>query len=402
MNDMSESPVVQLLAKLIRAKSCSGEEENAVRVMETFFRDNDFDEVHIDRMGSITGVLTGDRPGPTILFDGHLDTVPVQDPSAWKHDPFGAEIENGRMYGRGTSDMKGAVAAFACAAARFKRETGGHFAGKICIAGVVHEECFEGVASREISRIYQPDLVVIGEASELNLKIGQRGRMEIKIETQGIPAHSANPEKGLNAVYSMCRVIEAIRRLPVPESDFLGRGILELTDIRSDPWPGASVVPEKCTVTFDRRLLAGETAESVLAPISALLQSLSEADPSIRARAYTAEGQETCYTGEIISGRRFFPAWEFDREESFIKKVYAALDESPLLHPEISHYSFCTDGSHYAGEAHIPTVGFGPSRESLAHTIDEYVGLSELAAAEDGYARIMRLGQGDAYPCPAF
>ena len=389
---MSEQnqPVITLLTSLIRERSYSGEEAGIVHILESFFKENSFDDCLIDQTGNVIGVIEGDRPGPTLLFDGHIDTVPVEDPAEWTHDPFGAEICGSRLYGRGTSDMKGAVAAMACAAARFKKETGGHFAGRICVAGIVHEECFEGVAARAVSRRLHPDLVVIGEASELNLKIGQRGRMEITVETSGIPAHSSNPEKGLNAVYSMCRVIDALRALPCPESSFLGKGIMELTDIRSDPWPGKSVVPQKCTVTYDRRLLSGETVESVLAPINAELDRLMAEDPAIRARAFVAEGRETCYTGTVIADRRFFPAWEYSADEPFVKKAFEALKSSDKLDPAITHYSFCTNGSHYAGEAHIPTIGFGPSRENLAHTIDEYVELDDLTASEDGYFRLMK------------
>src|SRR5690606_24871004 len=105
--------------------------------------------------------------------------------------------------------------------------------------GVVHEECFEGVAARAISERVKPDYVVIGEASQLNIKIGQRGRGEIIIETFGKPCHSANPEKGINAVYKMAQVIEAIRKLEPTHHDVLGYGILELTDVKSSPYPGA-------------------------------------------------------------------------------------------------------------------------------------------------------------------
>ena len=383
--------LIDFLTKLIRQRSYSGEESGVVGIMKNFFEENGFDEIFIGKTGSIVGIINGNRPGKTVLFDGHIDTVPVQNPAEWKHDPFGAEIdeEEWRMYGRGTSDMKGAVAAACCAAARFKRETGGDFAGRVCVSGVVHEECFEGVASREISGTIRPDLVVIGEASELNLKIGQRGRMEIKVETFGVPAHSSKPENGLNAVYSMCKVISALKKLPVRESDFLGKGIMELTDIRSDPYPGASVVPEHCVVTYDRRLLTGETEESVLAPIREAIDALAKEDPSVWAKVSVAEGRETCYTGEEISGKRFFPAWEFSMQEPFIGKIHLAFMDKMNYNPRLTHYSFCTNGSHYAGEAHIPTIGFGPSKEELAHTIDEYIELGDLVRAEEGYYRIM-------------
>lgn len=159
-----------------------------------------------------------------MLLDGHIDTVPVGDRSAWSHDPFAGEIENGRLYGRGASDMKGAVAAFTAAAGFFAQDRAKDFPGEIWVAGVVQEECFEGVASRAISKAVQPDYVVIGEASRCDLKIGQRGRAEIVVETFGVPAHSANPEKGVNAVYAMCRVIEAVRAADAAGAACAGQG----------------------------------------------------------------------------------------------------------------------------------------------------------------------------------
>ena len=147
--------------------------------------------------------------------------------------------------------MKGAVAGFVTAAAAFAEDTKKDFAGEIYVAGVVHEECFEGVAAREISSFVKPDYVGIGEASQLNIKIGQRGRGEIVLETFGKPCHSANPEKGINAVYKMAKVIEAIRTLEPTHHPVLGDGILELTDLKSAPFLGAVVVPECCRATYD-------------------------------------------------------------------------------------------------------------------------------------------------------
>ncbi|TQW47613.1 M20/M25/M40 family metallo-hydrolase, partial [Clostridioides difficile] len=210
---------------------------------------------------NIVGCIKGNKPGKKILFDGHIDTVPVPDASKWSVPPFEGKIVDGKIYGRGTSDMKGQYTAMMSAVAYFAKDTNRDFAGELYVAGVVHEEIFEGVSAREISKAVQPDYVVIGESSELNLKIGQRGRGEIVVETFGKPAHSANPEKGVNAVYKMANVIQKIQQLVPPTHRVLGDGILVLTDIKSSPYPGASVVPDYCKATFDRRLLVGETRE---------------------------------------------------------------------------------------------------------------------------------------------
>ncbi len=377
MEKAREEQVVALCQDLVRQRSYSGEEKGVVDVLSARMKELGFDEVTVDRYGNIIGCIRGNRPGRKLLFDGHIDTVPVTEEKEWQYPPFAAEIHEGKIYGRGTSDMKGAVAAMTSAAAAFARDTGKNFPGEIYVAGVVHEECFEGVAAREISRQVQPDYVVIGEASQLNIKIGQRGRAEIVIETFGKPCHSANPEKGSNAVYKIAKIIAAIRTLEPTHHPVLGDGILELTDIKSAPYPGASVVPEYCRATYDRRLLVGETKESVLAPVKALLDKMMEEDPQLKVKASYAVGREKCHTGNEIEGERFFPGWLYDKEDDFVQAVYGKLVEKGFT-PEITQYNFCTNGSHYAGEAGIKTFGLGPSRENLAHTVNEYIEIGQL------------------------
>lgn len=388
MNKEREEQVIALCQKLVQQKSYSGEEGGVVSVLSDNMKKMGFDEVTVDKYGNIIGCIKGKRPGKKILFDGHIDTVPVTEETEWIHPPFAAEIHDGKIYGRGTSDMKGAVAAMTCAAASYAKDTEKDFAGEIYVAGVVHEECFEGVAAREISKNVRPDYVVIGEASELNLKIGQRGRAEIVVETFGKPCHSANPEKGINAVYKMAKVIEAIRTLTPTHHPVLGDGILELTDIKSAPYPGASVVPEYCRATYDRRLLVGETKESVLAPINGLLEKMMAEDPQLKVKASYALGKEKCHTGNEIEGERFFPGWLYDKDDEFVQDVYKKLQEKGFT-PVITQYNFCTNGSHYAGEAGIQTFGLGPSKENLAHTLNEYIELDQLTKVTECYYGVM-------------
>lgn len=389
LENKRQEEVIALCQKLIQAKSYSGGEDKVSAAIKEAMTEKGFDEITIDKYGNIIGCVKGKRPGKKILFDGHIDTVPVTDETVWEYPPFGAEIHDGKIYGRGTSDMKGSVAAFICAAANYAEDTGRDFPGEIYVAGVVHEECFEGVAAREISSFVKPDYVVIGEASQLNLKIGQRGRAEIVVETFGKPCHSANPEKGINSVYKMAKVIEAIRTLEPTHHPVLGDGILELTDIKSSPYPGASVVPEYCRATYDRRLLVGETKESVLAPIHELLDKLMAEDPELKVKASYAVGKEMCYTGNQIEGERFFPGWLYDEDADFVQAVYGQLKDMGF-DPTITQYNFCTNGSHYAGEAGIKTIGLGPSKENLAHTVNEYIEIDQLCKVTECYYGTMK------------
>lgn len=384
-----EEKLVAFCQKMIQAKSYSGHEDKVVEEMKQFCDQEGFTDVHVDKYGNCICHIKGKQPGPKILFDGHMDTVPVPDESAWEHDPFGAEIIDGKMYGRGTSDMKGALSSMMAAAIYYAKDCDYNFPGDIYVAGVVHEECFEGVAAREISAYVKPDYVVIGEASQLNIKIGQRGRGELKVETFGVPAHSANPEKGVNAVYKMCKVIEAIQGLKPTNHPVLGDGILELVDIKSSPYPGASVVPDYCRATYDRRLLVGETKESVLAPIQELLDQMMKEDSGLKAKVSFVEMEEECYTGNKISSERFFPGWLYDENEPFVQDVYKEM-KALGLNPTITNYNFCTNGSHYAGEAGIKALGIGPSKENLAHTINEYIEIEQLVKVTESYYGVMK------------
>ncbi len=383
-----EAKLIKLCQELIQNPSNSGEEKGVAEAVKKNMLNMGFDKVHIDKYGNVIGCIVGKQPGKKILFDGHIDTVPVPNREKWTQDPYAGDIVDGKIYGRGTSDMKGQTSAFISACAFFAEDCNKDFAGEIYCAGVVHEEIFEGIAAREISAYVKPDYVVIGESSELNLKIGQRGRGEVVIETFGKPAHSANPHKGINSVYKMAAVIQEINKITPPETE-LGKGILELTDIKSSPYPGASVVPEYCRATYDRRLLVGETKEMVLAPIQEVLDRMMKEDDKLKAKVSFAIGRETCYTGEIIEGERFFPGWHYEESDEFVQAAYKGLKEAGI-NPEVTQYSFCTNGSHYAGEAKIKTIGFGPSKENLAHTIDEHIEIEQLCIGAKGYYGILK------------
>jgi putative selenium metabolism hydrolase len=388
LNQKWKDSLIALCCGMVRIPSLSGNEKHVADFIEQSMKDLGFDSTERDEFGNISGRITFGEGGRKILFEGHMDHVEVADPSKWTHDPFGAEIDNGRIYGRATTDMKGNLAAAIMAAARAKKDISG-LNGEVIVSGSVFEELFEGVAAEFLGKRWNPDCVVIGEPSSLTLKRGQRGRAEVVVETYGKPAHSSNPELGLNAVKTMLPLLSSIEKSFLPESHpILGKGILELTDIISSPYPGASVVPEKCRVTFDRRLLVDETEESVIAPLKEILSSSKDADSNLDAFVSFAEEKGVCYTGRTFTAKRFAPGWLFPEDNWFVALVKKGL-QSVDLQADVSHYAFCTNGSYYAGKAGIPTIGFGGSLESLAHVIDEYIEIDQLEKACKGYMGII-------------
>ena len=242
---------VDLASKLISIPSVTGSEADIASYIYSLLAELGFRTEHT-KAGSVVGIIDGGEPGPTIVLDGHIDTVAVDNLAEWNTNPFKGTAVADKLYGRGASDMKGAVAAMITAASSF---IGKKFKGKIIVACIVEEERFEGIASREITECYKPDYVVIGESTGLKLNIGQRGRAEVVLESFGRSCHSSNPEKGINAILLMKRVLDVIERIPIHHQNPLGYGILAITDIISSPYPGVSVIPDYAKATFDRRVL---------------------------------------------------------------------------------------------------------------------------------------------------
>ena len=394
LSEKRKDDLVGFCREIIRIPSPSGREARVAEVIEKTMKQSGFDEVSVDRYGNVVGKIVLGKGGRKILLEGHMDHVDVSDPARWTQDPFGGDLVDGKIFGRGTTDMKGNLAAMIKAASFIKEDLSGELNGEIFVGGCVHEECFEGVASEEIAKNYKPDCVVIGEPSGLTLKRGQRGRAEVLLETFGKNAHSSNPSVGINAIKKMMKAILAIENGFTPKKHpVLGEGILEVTDIISSPYPGASVVPDKCSATFDRRLLENETREDVLEQVRDFLAPLVSEDPQMKVSVSLARGEDKCYTGETISAERCAPGWIFPEDSPFVKSSVEGL-RSVGQDPQISHYYFCTNGSYYAGKAGIPTVGFGGSLETLAHVDDEYIEVEHLVKACEGYFGIIHYALG--------
>lgn len=365
--------------RLIRVRSITAGEQEVVGVIAAEMKELDFDRVWVDEFGSLIGVVEGVQPGPTLLLDGHCDTVDAHAPD-WTLAPWGGAIKNGRLYGRGTADMKGSLAAMIHAAGTLKR---GDLRGRVAVSATVSEEVAEGGALKNVIEAVHPEFVVIGEATQLDLNRGGRGRAEIQLTTFGRSAHSSSPEAGRCAVTDMMRIIQAVTNRPGVVDPVLGPGSIVLTDIISEPYPGHSVIPYRCHVTYDRRLLLGESKASLLDEFKSL-PGLEDIDYSLR----LAVLEDRTYTGNLVQGEKFFPAWLFPEAHPFVQAARHGL-ESAGLKPRIGAYRFCTNATYCAGVAGIPTVGFGIGREQDAHTVDESIAVADLLTAARGYQGII-------------
>jgi len=377
---MDEHRLIAFTQDLVRLPSLSGREQAVAERVRQEMQALGFDRVWTDAHGSVVGIIEGEWPGKTVLLDAHTDTVGISPGVPWVHDPFGAVIENGAIYGRGAADMKGALAAMVHAAAALDRK---ELAGRVVVSASTLEEVLEGVALHAVMDETLPDFVIIGEATDLNLSRGGRGRAEVHLTTVGRPSHSSAPHLGRNAVLDMMRVIAAVEQIRLPDNPIMGPAILALTDIISDPYPGHSVIPSVCKVTYDRRLLPGEDAATVLDAITGLADLAD-----IQLKAEIGIGEYAAFTGAVQRCEKFFPAWLYEESEPFVAAALGALHAAGI-EAESSAYRFCTNAAYSAGIAGVPTVGFGPATEADAHVIDERLRVDDLLAAAKGYRALI-------------
>lgn len=366
--------MVHFLKALVKTKSLPGHEKNAIELVAKEMNHLGYNSIAIDEYGNLSGVFNGADPGPTLMLDAHVDTVDVAPGVPWQHEPFGAVIDNGRMYGRGTTDMKGPLAAMLYAIAAVDQA---RLKGRIVFSVSVMEEVIEGYLLDPVVSKYSPDIVIIGEPSDMRLIHGSRGRAEILVTATGQPVHSSLPEQGINAVHLMMAAIAVIESIPLPEDPEIGPAILALTDIISEPYPGHSMIPSVCRATYDRRTLPGETAQQILSAWDGL-------DEMERVRTEIAKAHYTTYTGQEIEVVKFFPAWYLEKDHILVRSARDGLLACGM-DVRLGTWPFNTNATYTAGIKSIPTIGFGPSKEGLAHIVDEYIDLSELQTATKGY-----------------
>ncbi len=350
--------------------------EVAARV-ERELRALGFQDVHYAPYGDIVGRL-GSGPR-TLLYDSHLDTVGVGEPSEWRHGPFSGAIENGVVYGRGTVDEKGSTPPMMYGL-KIAHDLGLLDGFTAYYFGSIEEWC-EGLSARVFAEEehMRPDYVVIGEPTENRVYRGQKGRCELRVTAKGQSAHGASHWLGENAVYKMQPVIRAIPELDarLPDDLFLGRGSIVVTHIESRE-SSFNAVPDRCSIVLDRRLTFGETAARALQEVRDVLPSR---DFDVEILRYNRPS----YNGYVREVEQIFPVWAFDESHPFVR---AAVSTSHALGLEstTSKWNFSTNGTYWAGTAGIPSVGFGPGEESVVHMVDEHISLAQVVQSAEWYA----------------
>lgn len=369
---MSSPDPLAILSDLVRIKSETGAEDAATAYLRDYLGGLNAEVVFDDGVNIAAALDWG--PGPSLLFIAHHDTVPLGDRANWTHDPLGAEIEDGRLYGRGAADDKGGLAAMLAAAARLSGAEG--LGGRLVIASVREE--ISDLSQRGVLRLLDSgfwcDYGVVGEPSGNHVALGHRGRYVLKVRTRGRAAHASTPEKGANAISAMAAVIAALDALPLPEHAVLGRGTQAVTTIRGGA--AQNVIPEETTIEVDRRPVIGETPGSVLDEVRSAIASARERLPSLEA---DVEMLSTLHPSLIDASERIVAA-----------SLDALRGVTGTAQPPGPMRDGHTDQEWLVNDAHIPTVILGPGSATNIHGPDEFVETDQVVAATAVYERLAR------------
>ncbi len=323
----------------------------------------------IDGRSDVILRFRNDADHPHLLLNGHMDTVGV---TGMTISPFDAEVRDGRLWGRGSADMKGPLACMLAAAWRLRQQPAA-WRGTLTAGFVVDEEYrFRGIRAL-MEEIETPDFAVVGEPTSLRVVRGCKGCLRFTIRAHGRAAHSAHPERGRSAIVAMARAIlelnsffvERLSRIRLP--DFASStGSIGLIEGGS----GINIVPAECAIQVDLRLLPGQDA----------VQTHREIETHLRDRMKQLKDIAWSFDPPGLID----PAYEVSADSELVRRACAAMGQTKS---DVVFYA--CDASKIAAKS-VPCIIIGPGDIAVAHTADESIAVDELLAGAEAYVRLAR------------
>ncbi|MFA5786365.1 MAG: M20 family metallopeptidase [Actinomycetota bacterium] len=376
---LDEEEILDAARRLVRCRSENppGDEREAAGMAAYLLSSQglEFEVVEAGpRRPSVLATWDTATAGPTLLWNGHLDVVPAGEERRWTRPPFAAVVEDGRLYGRGAADMKGAIGSLIGALGALRR-SGAPLAGRLLVQAVADEEVLGELGSAWLCARGRciADAAIVGEPTEMNVGVAERGVAWVRLTTHGRSAHGSAPELGVNAIYHMARFVLAVRdRRYETAHPLLGPPTANVSIIGGGR--KINMVPDRCEAEVDRRTIPGESMDSVLEELREIAEQLHREDATFRAEVDPVRQADPC---------------EIDPCEPIATLALAATREVLGREPSLVGMRGATDARLLVGEAGIPTVVWGPGSLDQAHATDEHVAVAELVQAARAYARVI-------------
>ena len=376
MND----ELIKETQKLLTFESYSGKEKKVSDYVEILMKRLGFRDVFRDEYGSVFGFIGPKKDKTAILFDSHTDVMPVR--GDWKFPPFSGKISNGKLYGRGSTDMKGPLCSSIFAAAEAQKNN--RLMKQYVVSASVLEEEIEGVALGKIMDRVKPENVVICEPSKLKIKLGHKGRIEYLLHVNGKTFHSAFPNKFDNTIHLAAKAISTLKDIKFTNSHEMGEGVLTPTGLITNS--NTSMAPSETAIRFDRRTVPGDTEDLAKKEIMDIVNKIDPKAFSLKIEKSTT----ITYTGEKIICEKSFKPWTLDKEHLLVKSLTEAVKKNGI-DVDMGYWGFCTNGVESMGNRQVNTIGLGPGNEELAHTTDEYIEIEQLHSACKVYQNLIEI-----------
>jgi len=420
---------IEFLRELIQAESYNppGNEKNVALIIDKYLKNSNIKSEIFpfgDNRANLIAYLNDNFKEKNLLYNGHMDVVPPGNEEEWKYPPLSATIKRKKyIYGRGTTDMKGGLAAMIIALKILKKlklklsgnlivnavadeETGGEYGTKWCINNVLQS--------------IKPDFAIISEPSRLKplphvISIGERGRLVVKIITNGISTHSSWPFMGKNAIYMMSEIIHNLDKI----DDYIPKikpplSLEELKKLMSTAFPSLeilekiineqpilssvlkaltrftksltiikggikdNVVPDKCEAIIDFRLLPGQEIDPILNSLKKLIEE--DLGYTLKNEPIGSPEEVFVYLENIqYSEPSYWKDWE---KSSILNSFYEIVEKAYNEKPFYFLYPASADASHLRNEGYCPeTIMFGPGSGTSAHSTDEYIEIKDFINA---------------------
>jgi len=367
------------LSKLVKIKSLSTQEKEVQLELKRQMEEAGFDEVRIDGLGNVIGRIGSGKK--ILAIDGHMDTVDFGNLDAWEFDPLSGEVKDGFVYGRGSVDQEGGPASFVTSG-KILKELGFDKDVTIYFVGSVMEEDSDGLPWKYIVEEdgIRPDFAISTEPTNLNIYRGHRGRMEIEVSFYGLSAHGSAPERGKNAIYMASRAALEIEKLNerLAYDEFLGKGSVTISQMVTGS-PSLCAVADFAKIHLDRRLTWGETKESAVKEIEEIVKDMN-------AKVEVLQYHEKAYTGLEYGMEKYYPTWKMPEDHPVVQTGVSAYQGLFGKKPVVDKWTFSTNGVVINGIYGIPTIGFGPGNEVMAHAPNEKTPVKHLEVASAFYA----------------
>ncbi|HEX6510237.1 MAG TPA: M20 family metallopeptidase [Chloroflexota bacterium] len=366
--------VTQLTRELIRFQSVNppGNEapvaQHLAGRLEEMGIEVDLDEAEPGR-ANLVARIRGEGDGH-LVFTGHLDVVPPGS-QKWQHEPFAADLEGGRIYGRGSADMKGGVASIVAAMDALK-QSGFRPKADVVLAATYGEE--QGLAGARAmaarKSLAGARYLVVAEPTDLNVFIGEKGVLWVTVRALGRTGHGSMPWLGVNAISYMARLIPRLEEYPFPfeESELLGKPTLSVNMIQGGN--KSNVVPDVCEITLDMRTVPSQGHRDIIERLRSVAEDAArEFHPDLRVEIDVIED-----VGPL----------ETERTEPLVEAMLASV-EAVRSAPRVEGVPYATDAAYLGPGFSIPMVICGPGTLGVMHQPDEYTEVEQLVQAAEIY-----------------